>query len=522
MRSRRRRTPTRYESANNLCTAAAPLATPCRSAGTAGAPASRTRVFRTPKPAASPAADVPRLRLKWAYGLPREQQPRGQPAVIGGRLVRRLASRRRLCARREDRLHDLAVLPARRLAQRDSRSARTASRTAATATPSTSSTPKVTRTRSMPIRGEQIWMTRVEDHPMVRGTGAVTLLRRHGVRADDGHQRSDGRRESRLRVLHVPRQHDRARRRDGRGALEDATRFPSRSRAARAAPASRSAGPAGVGIWNAPTVDARRGLIYSGTGPAYAGDDPPTTDAVIAFNMKSGEIVWTNQFTKDTWLMGCDGKRREQRELPEGERPGSRLLGLADPHAEFRGPRRDRDPAEVRHGLRARSRRTRQDAVELSRGARQPRRRRLGQRGGRRPHVRRRRRLPQRGDRRHPRHRHRYRRARLVHAAAAAALRAGGRRVQRDASRGRHGHSRRRVLGLRRRRACAPTTRATARVVWTFDANREFETVNGVPARGASFDGSGPVVAGGMLYVLSGDAGFVGRPGNVLLAFAAE
>jgi hypothetical protein len=29
-------------------------------------------------------------------------------------------------------------------------------------------------------------------------------------------------------------------------------------------------------------------------------------------------------------------------------------------------------------------------------------------------------------------------------------------------------------------------------------------------------------VAGGMLYVLSGDAGFVGRPGNVLLAFAAE
>src|SRR5690606_23811187 len=31
-------------------------------------------------------ADVPRLRLKWAYGLPREQQPRGQPAIIGGRM----------------------------------------------------------------------------------------------------------------------------------------------------------------------------------------------------------------------------------------------------------------------------------------------------------------------------------------------------------------------------------------------------------------------------------------------------
>jgi polyvinyl alcohol dehydrogenase (cytochrome) len=60
------------------------------------------------------------------------------------------------------------------------------------------------------------------------------------------------------------------------------------------------------------------------------------------------------------------------------------------------------------------------------------------------------------------------------------------------------------------------------KILWTFDANREFTTVNGVPGRGASFSGSGPVVAGGMLYVLSGDAGFVGRPGNVLLAFAAE
>ena len=31
-----------------------------------------------------------------------------------------------------------------------------------------------------------------------------------------------------------------------------------------------------------------------------------------------------------------------------------------------------------------------------------------------------------------------------------------------------------------------------------------------------------PIVANGLMYVLSGDAGFVGRPGNVLLAFAAE
>jgi polyvinyl alcohol dehydrogenase (cytochrome) len=59
----------------------------------------------------------------------------------------------------------------------------------------------------------------------------------------------------------------------------------------------------------------------------------------------------------------------------------------------------------------------------------------------------------------------------------------------------------------------------TGEILWTFDANRSFETVNGIEATGASFDGAGPVVAGGVLYFLSGSGGFVGRPGNVLLAF---
>jgi len=59
-------------------------------------------------------------------------------------------------------------------------------------------------------------------------------------------------------------------------------------------------------------------------------------------------------------------------------------------------------------------------------------------------------------------------------------------------------------------------------VIWTFDANHTFTTVNGIPANGGSFDGSGPVVVDGMMYMLSGSAGFVGRPGNVLLAFEVE
>ncbi len=60
------------------------------------------------------------------------------------------------------------------------------------------------------------------------------------------------------------------------------------------------------------------------------------------------------------------------------------------------------------------------------------------------------------------------------------------------------------------------------RILWQYDSNHGFESINGVPAKGASLIGPGPVVAGGMVYVNSGYGGFGGRAGNVLLAFGLE
>jgi polyvinyl alcohol dehydrogenase (cytochrome) len=60
------------------------------------------------------------------------------------------------------------------------------------------------------------------------------------------------------------------------------------------------------------------------------------------------------------------------------------------------------------------------------------------------------------------------------------------------------------------------------RVLWTYDTNRDFPTVNGVTAAGGGIDGSAVIVSGGMIYVNSGFGGIVGRPGNVLLAFGVE
>jgi polyvinyl alcohol dehydrogenase (cytochrome) len=59
-------------------------------------------------------------------------------------------------------------------------------------------------------------------------------------------------------------------------------------------------------------------------------------------------------------------------------------------------------------------------------------------------------------------------------------------------------------------------------LLWEYDTNHEFQTVNGVPAKGASISGPGPTVAGGMLYINSGYGALGGRPGNVLLAFGID
>ena len=62
----------------------------------------------------------------------------------------------------------------------------------------------------------------------------------------------------------------------------------------------------------------------------------------------------------------------------------------------------------------------------------------------------------------------------------------------------------------------------TGDVLWMFDANGDFETINGVAASGGSFNGPGPVVVDGMVYVGVGYRFIGSRPGNVLLAFGVN
>ncbi len=65
-------------------------------------------------------------------------------------------------------------------------------------------------------------------------------------------------------------------------------------------------GPSGAAVWSSPTIDAAKGVLYFGTGDNYAATDTGTSDAVFAVQLSDGKILWTAQLTKgDEFNIGC-------------------------------------------------------------------------------------------------------------------------------------------------------------------------------------------------------------------------
>jgi polyvinyl alcohol dehydrogenase (cytochrome) len=64
--------------------------------------------------------------------------------------------------------------------------------------------------------------------------------------------------------------------------------------------------PSGAPIWNSPTADAKRGLLYAGTGENYSSPASNTSDAVLAFRLSDGKLMWSRQLVAgDAWNVGC-------------------------------------------------------------------------------------------------------------------------------------------------------------------------------------------------------------------------
>ena len=153
--------------------------------------------------------------------------------------------------------------------------------------------------------GKELWRRRIEDHPMTRLTGAITLFQGRLYAPVSSFE------ETATRDPAYPCC-------TSRGALVVLDSVTGRilwktytlDEAPKPLGDGHHFGPAGASVWSAPTIDAKRGVVYINTGNSYTQPAPATTDAVIAVDLNTGAKRWVRQIVpNDTFVDGCfEGK----------------------------------------------------------------------------------------------------------------------------------------------------------------------------------------------------------------------
>jgi polyvinyl alcohol dehydrogenase (cytochrome) len=81
-------------------------------------------------------------------------------------------------------------------------------------------------------------------------------------------------------------------------------------------------GPAGAAVWSAPTIDTQRGVLYVATGNAYNDPFAESSDAIMAYDLKTGRLRWSKQvLAKDTYVIGCGTNAPTRDNCPDATGP---------------------------------------------------------------------------------------------------------------------------------------------------------------------------------------------------------
>jgi len=80
--------------------------------------------------------------------------------------------------------------------------------------------------------------------------------------------------------------------------------------------------PAGGSVWNSPTIDTKLNAIYFGTGDAETEPAAKTSDAVMALDLKTGKELWHYQIQEnDAFMGGCGGGANKSDNCPVNPGP---------------------------------------------------------------------------------------------------------------------------------------------------------------------------------------------------------
>jgi polyvinyl alcohol dehydrogenase (cytochrome) len=466
------------------------------------------------------ASDIPRLKLKWAFGIPNVRSVRSQPVISAGRLY---------VGGLDGTVYSLAAQTGCTLWATKGKPVRSGlvigpvrSAIAPNAVFYGDASGGVSALDA--LSGKLLWRTRADPHPAATITGTPSYFKgRLYVPVSSGEEQARRRPDYECCTF-----------RGSVAAMDAATgkilwqtyMTPETPSPHGKTPEGKTIlGPSGMAIWSSPTIDVEKGRIYVGTGDNYSEPDTSTSDAVVALDLYTGKVLWSTKFDKeDVYKIEC------------GNPPA---VGCAAPT----NPEFDLGASPI--------------LVPLLHGKRVLL---LGQKSGMVYAV-------------DPEAKGRL----LWHARAGVGGLLGGVQwgpatdgkvfyvaVSDLAFEGREpdprkggGISAYRVSdgkllwhtpppGCGDRRPCSPAqsqaitaiagalfsgsidghlrayTAADGKIVWDFDTAQSFDSVNGVPAKGGSLDVGGPVIAGGIVAVVSGYPGFGAAPGNALLVFSTQ
>lgn len=250
-------------------------------------------------------ADLPRLELKWAFAFPNAQRARSQPAVAYGAVY---------VGSQDGTVYALdEESGCVRWTFRATAEVRTAiiveppaAARARNGTPLVFFGDLLARVYAVDaFTGQLRWSHKADDHPNATITGAPTLF--DGVvyvpvsslevtsAADPAYECCT----FRGAVVAVD-------------AVSGNVRWKSYTiptpprEAGRTRAGTRILAPSGAPVWNSPAIDARRGLLYVGTGENYSSPASDTSDALLAFRLGDGALVWHAQKTaRDAWNVAC-------------------------------------------------------------------------------------------------------------------------------------------------------------------------------------------------------------------------
>ncbi len=296
-------------------------------------------------------------------------------------------------------------------------------------------------------------------------------------------------------------------------------------------------GPSGASVWSSPTIDEQLGVLYVATGDNYSDPATSTSDAILAMDLKSGELLWSRQLTEnDAFNTGCSTPQRTncpakagpdfdfgqppilvnlgggKRALVIGQKSG--MVHAIDP--DQKGKILWQTRAGEGSALGGSQWGSASDGRNIYVAISDP-----GIGGVADPKSPLGFRLtldPKKGGGLHALD---LKTGKIVWSAEPTPCAAG-------------------------RTDCSPAQSAavsaisgaifsgsvdghlraysaeTGEVLWDTDTSREFDTVNGKPAHGGSLDAAGPAIVNGMVFVNSGYGQWGGMPGNVLLAFSVN